>query len=45
MAEQAGVESVMSGSTLGALNDANKLGKGEEMVSQMVDYYAGKLKT
>ena len=44
MAEQAGVESVMSGSTLGALNDANKLGKGEEMVSQMVDYYAGKLK-
>ena len=45
MAEQAGVESVMSGSTLGALNDANKLGKGEEMVSQMVDYYASKLKT
>ena len=45
MAEQAGVESIMSGSTLSALNDANKLGKGEEMVSQMVDYYAGKLKT
>ena len=44
MAEQAGVESVMSGSTLSALNDANKSGKGEEMVSQMVDYYAGKLK-
>ena len=45
MAEQAGVESIMSGSTLSALNDANKHGKGEEMVSQMVDYYAGKLKT
>ena len=45
MAEQAGVESIMSGSTLSALNDANKEGKGEEMVSQMVDYYAGKLKT
>jgi len=45
MAEQAGVESIMSGSTQSALNDANKLGKGEEMVSQMVDYYAGKLKT
>ena len=44
MAEQAGVESVMSGSTLSALNDANQLGKGEEMVSQMVDYYTGKLK-
>ncbi len=45
MAEQAGVESVMSGSTLAALNDANKIGKGEEMVSQMVDYYSAKLKT
>ena len=45
MAEQAGVESIMSGSTLSALNDANKHGKGEEMVSQMVDYYADKLKT
>ena len=44
MAEQAGVESVMSGSTLSALNDANQLCKGEEMVSQMVDYYTGKLK-
>ena len=44
MAEQAGVESVMSGSTLSALNDPNQLGKGEEMVSQMVDYYTGKLK-
>jgi len=45
MAEQAGVKSVMSASTLSALNDANQLGKGEEMVSQMVDYYTGKLKT
>ena len=45
MAEQAGVESVMSVSTLGALSDASENGKGDEMVSQMVDYYAEKLKT
>lgn len=44
MAEQAGVESVMSVSTLSALKDAEQQGKGEEMVSQMVDYYAAKLK-
>ena len=45
MAEQAGVKSVMSVSTLGALSDASENGKGDEMVSQMVDYYAEKLKT
>lgn len=44
MAKQAGVSSVMSVSTLGALTDATESGKGDEMVSQMVDYYAGKLK-
>ncbi len=44
MAKQAGVNSVMSVSTLGALTDATESGKGDEMVSQMVDYYAGKLK-
>ena len=44
MAEQAGVKSVMSVSTLGALSDANASGKGDEMVSQMVDYYVEKLK-
>ena len=45
MAEQAGVKSVMSVSTLSALSDATANGKGDEMVSQMVDYYAQKLKT
>ncbi len=44
MAKQAGVKSVMSVSTLGALTDATESGKGDEMVSQMVDYYAAKLK-
>ena len=44
MAEQAGVKSVMSVSTLGALSDANASGKGDDMVSQMVDYYVEKLK-
>ena len=43
MAEQAGVQSVMSSAPLGALRDADESGKGEEMVSQMVDYYAAKL--
>ncbi len=44
MAQQAGVKSVMSASTLAALSDANATGRGDEMVSQMVDYYASKLK-
>lgn len=43
MAEQAGVKSIMSESTLNALNDANDAGKGESMVSQMVDHYSEKL--
>lgn len=45
MAEQAGVKSVMAVSTLGALSDASENGKGDEMVSQMIDYYIAKLKT
>lgn len=44
MAEQADVKSIMSQSTLQALSDADKSGKGEEMVSQMVDYYSDKMK-
>ncbi len=45
MAEQAGVESIMSQSTLKGLSGATEAGKGDEMVSQMVDYYAEKMKT
>ena len=44
MAEEAGVDSVMSKGTLSALNDARDNGQGDEMVSQMVDYYAKKFK-
>ena len=44
MAEQADVKSIMSQSTLSALSDADSAGKGEEMVSQMVDYYCEKMK-
>lgn len=42
MAEDAGVESVMSKGTLAALNDARDNGQADDMVSQMVDYYAKK---
>jgi len=45
MAEQADVKSIMSQSTISALSDADKTGKGDEMVSQMVDYYSGKMKS
>lgn len=44
MAQDAGVESIMSQSTLAALKDANDSGHGDEMVSQMVDYYAEKFR-
>ncbi|MGC1494232.1 MAG: NAD(P)-dependent oxidoreductase [Sulfitobacter sp.] len=44
MAEEAGVDSVMSKSTLAALNDARDSGQGDDMVSQMVDYYVKKFK-
>jgi 3-hydroxyisobutyrate dehydrogenase-like beta-hydroxyacid dehydrogenase len=40
MASDAGAESVMSKCALGALNDARDNGRGDDMVSQMVDYYA-----
>lgn len=42
MAEDAGIDSVMSKGTLAALNDARENGQADDMVSQMVDYYAQK---
>ena len=42
MAEDAGVESIMSVSARNALADAVDQGYGEKMVSEMVDYYAEK---
>ena len=44
MADDAGVESIMSQSTLKALTEARDNGLGDEMVSQMVDFYSGKMK-
>ena len=44
MAEDAGVDSVMSKSTMAALNDARDSGQADEMVSQMVDYYTRRFK-
>ncbi|WP_299607710.1 NAD(P)-dependent oxidoreductase [uncultured Tateyamaria sp.] len=44
MASDAGVESVMSKCALGALTDARDTGRGDDMVSQMVDYYADRFK-
>ena len=45
MAEQANAKSIMSQSTLSALSDATNTGKGDGMVSQMIDYYGEKLKS
>jgi 2-hydroxy-3-oxopropionate reductase len=45
MAHDAGVESIMAKGTLAALNGACENGQGEDMVSQMVDYYAGQFKS
>lgn len=42
MAKDAGVQSVMSGAALGALSSATDEGRGDDMVSQMVDFYASK---
>jgi 2-hydroxy-3-oxopropionate reductase len=42
MAQDAGIDSVMSKGTLAALNDARDNGQADDMVSQMVDYYAQK---
>ena len=44
MAGDAGVDSIMSKSTLQALEAARDEGRGEDMVSQMVDFYVAKLK-
>jgi 2-hydroxy-3-oxopropionate reductase len=39
MAEEAGVDSLMSKGPLAALNEARDTGQAEDMVSQMIDYY------
>jgi 3-hydroxyisobutyrate dehydrogenase-like beta-hydroxyacid dehydrogenase len=44
MTKDAGVDSVMSKSTLEALTTARDEGRGEDMVSQMVDFYADRFK-
>ncbi|WP_299047306.1 NAD(P)-dependent oxidoreductase [uncultured Tateyamaria sp.] len=44
MASDAGVESVMSKCALNALSDARDTGRADDMVSQMVDYYADRFK-
>lgn len=44
MASDAGVESIMSKCALSALNEARDNGQADEMVSQMVDFYAKKFK-
>lgn len=44
MADDAGIESIMSKGTLNALNDARDSGRADDMVSQMVDYYADRFK-
>lgn len=42
MAKDAGVTSIMSAGTLGALQGATEAGQGDDMVSQIVDYYSAK---
>ena len=44
MAKDAGAKSVMSACALGALQDARDSGRADDMVSQMVDYYADRFK-
>ncbi|MEO0863190.1 MAG: NAD(P)-dependent oxidoreductase [Pseudomonadota bacterium] len=44
MAQDAGAPSVMSTCALGALEDARDRGRADDMVSQMVDYYADRFK-
>ena len=44
MADDAGVDSIMSKGALGALNAARDAGRGDDMVSQMVDFYADHFK-
>lgn len=45
MAQNAGVDSIMSKGTLSALTQARDAGQGDDMVSQMVDFYAARFKT
>jgi 2-hydroxy-3-oxopropionate reductase len=42
MADEAGVQSIMSKCALSALNEARDTGRGDDMVSQMVDFYVAK---
>ncbi|MEM7472717.1 MAG: NAD(P)-dependent oxidoreductase [Pseudomonadota bacterium] len=44
MADDAGVDSIMSQSTLEALRSATESGRGDDMVSQMTDFYAEQFK-
>jgi 2-hydroxy-3-oxopropionate reductase len=44
MAKDAGVDSLMSKGALGALSAARDSGRGDDMVSQMVDFYADHFK-
>ena len=44
MASDAGVDSIMSKCALSALNDARDGGRADDMVSQMVDFYADRFK-
>lgn len=45
MADDAGATSIMSQSTLKGLKEAQDTGRGEQMVSQMVDFYSEKMKS
>lgn len=42
MAEDAGVSSALAGGPLNAMKDAIEAGRGDDMVSQLVDYYAAR---
>lgn len=42
MADDAGVDSIMSKCALAALNEARDSGRGDDMVSQMIDFYVAK---
>ncbi|MBW4706488.1 NAD(P)-dependent oxidoreductase [Roseobacter sp. YSTF-M11] len=44
MAEEAGVDSIMSKCALTALREATEAGHGDDMVSQMIDFFADKMK-
>jgi len=44
MAQNAGVDSIMAKGTLSALTQARDAGQGDDMVSQMVDFYVARFK-